>query len=166
MTNNSMKSSSLQSEAEATVPLINDWVDPIEAGLRHRVREFIQAMIESELEAVLVRLRYGRCPTAEGENADGASGISGYRHGHRSRSLMGPLAGSRHRAGGQAQHRGRRDNRVEEFGLAGLPAMKNLARSVWSRESRTSRDRLSLSTPNSRAAGMLIGSRQRGKADA
>ena len=47
MTSNSTKSSSLQSEAEAAVPLLDDWFDPIEAGLRDRVREFIQAMIES-----------------------------------------------------------------------------------------------------------------------
>jgi hypothetical protein len=50
----------LQSEAESAVHLLDDWFDPIEAGLRDRVREFIQAMIESELEAVLVRPRYGR----------------------------------------------------------------------------------------------------------
>src|SRR6202047_3678346 len=88
MTSNSTKSSSLQSEAEAAVHLLDDWFDPIEAGLRDRVREFIQAMIESELEAALVRPRYGRRPKAN-PGADGPSAISGYRHGHRSRSLMG-----------------------------------------------------------------------------
>src|SRR5271168_4090157 len=46
-------------------------------------------MIESELEAALVRPRYGRRPKADPENADGPSAISGYRHGHRSRSLIG-----------------------------------------------------------------------------
>ena len=89
MTSNSTKSSSLQSEAEAAVHLLDDWFDPIEAGLRDRVRQFIQAMIESELEAALVRPRYGRRPKADPENADGPSTISGYRHGHRSRSLTG-----------------------------------------------------------------------------
>src|SRR5438552_6645901 len=89
MTSNSTKSSSLQSEAETSVHLLDDWFDPIEAGLRDRVREFIQEMIESELEAALVRPRYGRRPKANPENADGPSAISGYRHGHRSRSLMG-----------------------------------------------------------------------------
>jgi transposase-like protein len=64
-------------------------LDPIEAGLRGRVREFIQAMIESELDTALARPRYGRRPKADPENADGAIGICGYRHGHRSRSLMG-----------------------------------------------------------------------------
>src|SRR5271156_3792754 len=89
MTSNSTKPSSLQSEAETAVPLLDDWFDPIETSLRDRVREFIQAMIESELEAALVRPRYGRRPKADPENADGPSAISGHRHGHRSRSLMG-----------------------------------------------------------------------------
>src|SRR2546423_13801612 len=88
MTSNSTKSSSLQSEAETAVHLLDDWFDPIEAGLRDRVREFIQVMIESELEAALSRPRYGRRPKTPDEN-DGPSGITGHRHGHRSRSLLG-----------------------------------------------------------------------------
>src|SRR3954453_8006154 len=89
MTSNSTKSSSLQSEADTTVRLLDDWFDPIEAGLRDRVREFIQAMIESELETALARPRYGRRPPADVQNGNGPRGISGHRHGHRSRSLMG-----------------------------------------------------------------------------
>ena len=89
MTNSSTTSPSLQSEAESTVHLLDDWFDPIEAGLRERVREFIQAMIESELEAALVRPRYGRRPKADAKNGNGPSGVSGHRHGHRSRSLTG-----------------------------------------------------------------------------
>ena len=57
--------------------------------MRDRVREFIQAMIEGELEAALSRPRYGRRPKTHEEHVDGPSGISGHRHGHRSRSLMG-----------------------------------------------------------------------------
>ena len=89
MTNNSMKSLALQSEAETAVHLLDDWFDPIEAGLRDRVRELIQAMIEAELEAALSRPRYARRPKEAYENADGASGITGHRHGHRSRSMLG-----------------------------------------------------------------------------
>jgi putative transposase len=89
MSDNSTKSTSLQSEAETTVLVLDDWFDPIEAGLRHRVREFIQGMIEGELEAALSRPRYGRRPKPPDENAAGTRGISGHRHGHRSRSLMG-----------------------------------------------------------------------------
>jgi putative transposase len=93
MINNSTKSPALQSEAEAAVDLLDDWFDPIEAGLRDRVREFIQTMIESELEAALSRPRYARRPKADPENADGPSAISGHRHGHRLRSLMGTFGG-------------------------------------------------------------------------
>ncbi len=89
MTNNSTNSPSLQSEAATADYLLDDWFDPIEAGLRDRIREFIQAMIEGELEAALSRPRYGRRPKAHDEHADGPSGITGHRHGHRSRSLIG-----------------------------------------------------------------------------
>src|SRR5260370_30323882 len=43
-------------------------------------------MIEAELEAALSRPRYDRRPKEASENA---SGITGHRHGHRSRSLLG-----------------------------------------------------------------------------
>src|SRR5271170_8013392 len=119
MTSNSTKSSSLQSEAETAVGLLDDWFDPIEAGLRDRVREFIQAMIESELETALARTRYGRRPTADIQNGDGPGGISGHRHAHRS---WGPLAGSRSPCRGPGSIPRRQDNRVEEFGAARLPA--------------------------------------------
>ena len=35
--------------------MFDDWFDPIEAGVRDRVREFIQAMVEGELDAALMR---------------------------------------------------------------------------------------------------------------
>src|SRR6266446_5949827 len=89
MTSNSTKSPTLQLEAEMAAHLLDDWLDPIEAGLRGRVREFIQTMIESELEVALSRPRYARRPKADPENADGPSVISSHRHGHRLRSLMG-----------------------------------------------------------------------------
>ena len=89
MTSNSTNSAALQSQAEASIHLLDDWFDPIEVGVRDRVHEFIQAMIEAELEAVLSRPRYARRPKEACENADGASGITGHRHGHRSRSLLG-----------------------------------------------------------------------------
>src|SRR6266699_1250614 len=90
MTSNSTNSPTLQSEATAAVHLLDDWFDPIEAGLRDRVREFIQVMIESELEAALSRPRYGRRPKTPDENAERPSGITGHRHGHRSRALIWP----------------------------------------------------------------------------
>src|SRR6516164_6484188 len=111
MTNNSTKSPVQGSEAETAVHLLDDWFDPIEAGLRGRVRELIQTMIESELETVLSRPRYARRPTADRED-DGAGGVTGHRHGHRSRSLLGPSAGwrSRCRAPGSTPQRARPRN--------------------------------------------------------
>jgi len=89
MTNDSTKPPVPQSEAGTAVRLLDDWFDPIEAGLRDQVRSLIQAMIEAELEVVLARPRYGRQPKTAPENADGRERITGHRHGHRSRSLMG-----------------------------------------------------------------------------
>src|SRR6202162_6669005 len=88
MTSNSKKLPGLGSDAERAVGVLDECFDPIEAGLRDRVRDFIQTMIESELEAVLSRPRYARRPKADPEN-NGGCGIAGHRHGHRSRSLLG-----------------------------------------------------------------------------
>ena len=52
------KSDAAQPEAETAVYLFDDWFDPIEAGLRDRVRDFIETMIGSELDAALGRPRY------------------------------------------------------------------------------------------------------------
>src|ERR1700749_3373050 len=88
MTNNSTKLPVLGSDGEIAVGLLDEWFDPIEAGLRDRVRDFIQPMIEGELEEVLSRPRYAPRPKADPENTGGC-GIAGHRHGHRSRSLLG-----------------------------------------------------------------------------
>ena len=78
MTSNSTKLPVLGSDGEIAVGLLDEWFDPIEAGLRDRVRDFIQTMIESELEAVLSRPRYARRPKAVPEN-NGGRGIAGHR---------------------------------------------------------------------------------------
>lgn len=46
--------------AEAAPNLFDDWFARSKRGLRNRVRSFIETTLESELEAVLARLRYGR----------------------------------------------------------------------------------------------------------
>ena len=56
------------------------WFDPIEAGLRGRIRGFLEELIEQELEAALGRGRYER---------GGAAAAAGHRHGHRTRRLTG-----------------------------------------------------------------------------
>ena len=82
------KSDSSQPVDETAVYLFDDWFDPIEAGVRDRVRGFIQAMIEGELDETLMRPRYGRLVSSSGKN-DGLAAVVGHRHGHRSRSLTG-----------------------------------------------------------------------------
>lgn len=56
-----------------------DWFDPIEVGLRERMRGFIETMLEEELTAALGRGRYRR----------GGAAAGGYRHGVRHRQLLG-----------------------------------------------------------------------------
>ena len=45
MTSDIMKTDAAQPEAEAAVQLFDDWFDPIETGMRARVREFIEELI-------------------------------------------------------------------------------------------------------------------------
>ena len=89
MTSITTKLESSQPAAETAVHLFDNWFDPIEAGLRDRVREFIHAMIEGELDIALSRPRYARHAKGSGNEAGVAVGAAGHRHGHRSRSLLG-----------------------------------------------------------------------------
>jgi putative transposase len=90
MARNSTKAMRLQSEVQTSTHLFEDWFDPIESGVRERVRGFIEGMIEEELEEALARPRYGRhAKDPSGAGDDGPDGLAGHRHGHRPRSLMG-----------------------------------------------------------------------------
>lgn len=89
MTSDSTTPSLPQSETETAEHLFDNWFDPIEAGLRDRAREFLQAMFEGELDGVLVRSRYARRVKPSGGDLEETAGITGHRHGHRSRSLLG-----------------------------------------------------------------------------
>ena len=86
MTSITTKPDSLQPEAETAPHLFNNWFDPIETEVRGRARQFIEELIRSELDAVLERPRYGRGKTASDEER---KGVTGYRHGSRTRSLTG-----------------------------------------------------------------------------
>jgi hypothetical protein len=46
--------------AEGTLLLGDDWFDPLEAGVRTRIRGFIEELLEAELDAALGRDRYER----------------------------------------------------------------------------------------------------------
>jgi putative transposase len=70
--------SSTTSEA-ATLFAGEAWFDPIEAGIRERVRGFIEELFEQELEVALGRSRYER----------DAGAPKGYRNGARERQLLG-----------------------------------------------------------------------------
>src|SRR5215831_20790551 len=77
-----------QAEIEAPEHLLDNWFDPIEAGLRGRVREFLQALLEAELDEALGRSRYGRRTQLANDAAEEPQCV-GHRHGHRARSLLG-----------------------------------------------------------------------------
>src|SRR4051794_33698664 len=76
---------------ETALCLGEDWFDPLEAGVRTRLRSFIEELLAAQLEAALGRKRYARGKTPEKEpSAEAArSLVSGHRHGHRERTLMG-----------------------------------------------------------------------------
>jgi transposase-like protein len=89
MTSHNTTSCLLQSEIETTGQLFDNWFEPIEAGLRDRTREFLQAMLEAELDEALARSRYVRRAKSSSGDPEAAATITGHRHGHRSRSLLG-----------------------------------------------------------------------------
>jgi putative transposase len=66
--------------------LCDDWFDPLETGVRTRIRGFIEELLEAELAAALGRDRYERPRMGDGDSPGGAAGS---RQGHRERGLMG-----------------------------------------------------------------------------
>ena len=76
MTSVTTKPNSSQPTGETAVYLFDNWFDPIEGGLRDRVREFIHAMIEGELDMAPVAAAL-RSPC---EVAERRSGGDGRRH--------------------------------------------------------------------------------------
>src|SRR5437764_9509412 len=87
MTSVTTKTEGLQLETETAGYLFDNWFDPIESGIRERVRELIDELIRQELDEALARPRYGRRAKAPGERS--AGGVAGHRHGSRTRSLTG-----------------------------------------------------------------------------
>jgi transposase-like protein len=87
MKTDSNNPSSPQPAVSPTSQLFDDWTDPIEAAVRGRVRNWIEALITSELETALQRPRYvrGRCGASE----PGAAPVQGYRNGSRTRTVTG-----------------------------------------------------------------------------
>ena len=87
MTMDSTKPSTVSAQDEHF--LCDDWFDPLETGVRMRVRGFIEALLEAELDGALGRSRYER-PGLAGKSASRApASAAGHRHGHRERQLLG-----------------------------------------------------------------------------
>src|SRR5260221_3335322 len=80
------KPDSPQPATELAVDLFDNWFDPVEAEVRAGSRQFMEELIRGELDDALARARYGRSQMAGNEAKDG---VSGYRHGSRTRSLTG-----------------------------------------------------------------------------
>ena len=72
--------------ADGTTLFAGDaWFDPIEAGIRDRIRGFIGELLDQELTAALGRGRHERAPDTP----------NGYRHGTRERQLTGSFRANR-----------------------------------------------------------------------
>src|SRR3954453_19704457 len=92
------------------------WFDPIEAGLRGRIRGFIEAMLEEELAAALGGGRYER-----GQRR-------GHRHGRRERRLLGSFGPTT--IGVPRGRLTRPDGTTEEWRSATLPHYARMTRQV------------------------------------
>jgi putative transposase len=88
MASDTTKCDSAQPAAEHRADLFDNWFDPIESALRERARGFIEELIHAEFDAALGRPRYGR-QAKNADSAEGGAGVSGHRHGSRSRTLIG-----------------------------------------------------------------------------
>jgi transposase-like protein len=87
-----MKQDSTKDAALAAEGLLFDnWFDAIEDGVRSRVRDFIEALLEEELAQTLARPRYGRRPAEEAV----PPAVAGVRNGHRERMLTGTFGKTR-----------------------------------------------------------------------
>ena len=89
MTSNSTTPFLPQLETEKAEYLFDNWFDPIEGALRDRARGFLEALFEAELEEALARSRYARGAKPVVGEGEEAVGVTGHRHGHRVRSLLG-----------------------------------------------------------------------------
>jgi putative transposase len=72
-----MDKNSIEGAAPSALFAGEAWFDPIESGIRGRIRELIEELVEQELASALGRARYER------------GGTAGHRHGHRTRQLTG-----------------------------------------------------------------------------
>jgi putative transposase len=86
MTSSTTQPDSMHPAADMAGDLFDNWFDPLEAEVRARSRQFIEELLRAELDASLARPRYGRSRMAGNEEG---TGVTGHRHGSRTRSLTG-----------------------------------------------------------------------------
>ena len=86
MTSSTTQPDSMHPAAYIAGDLFDNWFDPLEAEVRARSRQFIEELLRAELDASLARPRYGRSRMAGNEEG---TGVTGHRHGSRTRSLTG-----------------------------------------------------------------------------
>jgi len=114
-----MEENSTKTQADGTALFAGEaWFDPIEAGIRDRVRGFIEELIGQELDAALGRGRYER----------DAEAPKGYRNGTRERQLLGsfgPVELSVPRARMAAE-----DGGTQEWRCATLPRYARMTKQV------------------------------------
>src|SRR5436853_5764332 len=79
------------SEIEKTEGLFDNWFDPIEVGVRDRVRGFIESMLEAELEDALSRSRYARRKESSENDSGNVTTITGHRTGIVRANCWAPL---------------------------------------------------------------------------
>ena len=82
-----MEQDSRDGSADVRLFLGDGWFDPVEMGIRDRIRGFIEELVEDELSDALGRKRYQR-PVRLAEPA-APRRANGYRHGRRQRQLLG-----------------------------------------------------------------------------
>src|ERR1700723_2689166 len=62
------------SSTEGEQFLCDDWFDPLENGVRTRIRGFIEELLEAELDAALGRARYERPGAGGGGSPESSAG--------------------------------------------------------------------------------------------
>src|SRR5579863_10303793 len=72
MTTNSTMPTPSSTEGEQF--LCDDWFDPLENGVRTRIRGFIEELLEAELDAALGRARYERPGAGGGGSPESSAG--------------------------------------------------------------------------------------------
>src|SRR5215211_7664361 len=93
MTSHSTTPCQPQAEMETSGRLFDNQFEPIEAGLRDRVRELLEALLEAELDEMLARARYARRATPASNDSEVATAaVTAISLAERSQQRAPPVA--------------------------------------------------------------------------